>query len=144
MQHAVCPLRVTTGQRPSLPTFHSPALDPPFSASRVSSFPPFPHSPLAGNPPIGDTAPGALRQAEAPPGEHHERRLEMIARAFRPLLTILVTVLGLAFAASVFSPAARELIEDAVPVWEKTRPAEDKVREWLGLPARDRGLWPFD
>ena len=68
----------------------------------------------------------------------------MIARAFRPLLTILVTVLGLAFAASVFSPAARELIEDAVPVWEKTRPAEDKVREWLGLPARDRGLWPFD
>ena len=103
-----------------------------------------PLSPLADNPPIGDTAPGALRQAEAPPGEHHERRLEMIARAFRPLLTILVTVLGLAFAASVFSPSARELIEDAVPVWEKTRPAEDTVREWLGLPARDRGLWPFD
>lgn len=68
----------------------------------------------------------------------------MIARAFHPLLTILVTVLGLAFAASVFSPSAREFIEDAVPVWEKTRPAEDKVREWLGLPARDRGLWPFD
>jgi hypothetical protein len=68
----------------------------------------------------------------------------MIARAFRPLLTILVTVVGLAFAASVFSPTAREVIEGAVPLWEETRPAEDKVREWLGLPARDRGLWPFE
>lgn len=68
----------------------------------------------------------------------------MIVRAFRPLLTILVTLLGLAFIASVFSPAAREAIEGIVPVWEKTRPAEGTVREWLGLPARDRGLWPFD
>ncbi len=68
---------------------------------------------------------------------------EMIARAFRPLLTILVTVAGLAFVASVFSPAAREAIEGAVPLWEETRPAEDAVRDWLGLPARDRGLWPF-
>lgn len=68
----------------------------------------------------------------------------MIARAFRPLLTILVTVLGLAFVASVFSSAAREAIEDAVPLWEETRPAEDTVREWLGLPARERGLWPFN
>lgn len=68
----------------------------------------------------------------------------MIARAFAPLLTILVTVAGLAFAASVFSPAAREAIEEALPLWEETRPAEDTVREWLGLPARDRGLWPFN
>ena len=68
----------------------------------------------------------------------------MIARAFRPLLTILVTVLGLAFIASVFSPAARHAIEGAVPVWEKTRPAEDAVRDWLGLPPWDRGMWPFD
>ncbi|MDP1626418.1 hypothetical protein [Parvibaculum sp.] len=68
----------------------------------------------------------------------------MIARAFGPLLTILITVLGLAFIASVFSSTAREAIEGAVPVWEETRPAEDAVREWLGLPARDRGIWPFD
>jgi hypothetical protein len=70
--------------------------------------------------------------------------LEMIARAFRPLLTILVTALGLAFIASVFSPAAREVIEGAVPLWEETRPAEDAVRDRLGLPERDRGLWPFN
>ncbi|MDO8839053.1 MAG: hypothetical protein Q7V31_08985 [Parvibaculum sp.] len=67
----------------------------------------------------------------------------MIMRAFRPLLTILVTVLGLAFIASVFSPTAREHIEGAVPLWEETRPAEDTVREWLGLPERRRGPWPF-
>lgn len=58
---------------------------------------------------------------------------EMIARAFRPLLTLLVTVAGLAFIASVFSSATRDAIENAVPVWEQTRPAEDAVREWLGL-----------
>lgn len=67
----------------------------------------------------------------------------MIARAFRPLLTILVTAAGLAFIASVFSSDAREAIEGALPVWEETRPAEDAVREWLGLPERRRGIWPF-
>ncbi|PKQ02589.1 MAG: hypothetical protein CVT72_16795 [Alphaproteobacteria bacterium HGW-Alphaproteobacteria-11] len=68
---------------------------------------------------------------------------ELITRALRPLLTILVTVAGLAFIASVFSVDAREAIEEALPVWEQTRPAEDAVREWLGLPERRRGWWPF-
>lgn len=68
--------------------------------------------------------------------------MKFIADLFKPLLTLLVTAVGLAFIASVLSPAADELIEGWVPVWALAEPAEALVRGWLGLhEAADPSWW---
>ncbi len=69
---------------------------------------------------------------------------KFLSDLFKPLLTILITVIGLAFIASVVSPKADEMIEDWLPAWSMLEPAERQVRDWLGLsPETDPAWWHF-
>ena len=69
---------------------------------------------------------------------------KFLSDIFKPLLTILITVIGLAFIASVVSPRADEMIEGWLPAWEMLEPAERQVRDWLGLePGNRAGLVAF-
>ena len=70
--------------------------------------------------------------------------IKFFADLFKPLLTILVTVIGAAFIASVLSPRADEAIESWVPAWAMLEPAERQAREWLGLHQEtDPAWWHF-
>lgn len=59
----------------------------------------------------------------------------------KPLLTLLVTAVGLAFALSVVSPRIDAAIEERLPAWSRLDPAEARVREWLGLEEEDPPAW---
>ncbi len=59
-----------------------------------------------------------------------------IADLLKPILTILVTGLALAFLASVFSPVADGFIEDWIPAWARLDGAIEQCRTWLGLTQR--------
>ncbi len=68
-----------------------------------------------------------------------------IADLFRPLLTILVTVLGIAFIASVAWPPADDFIQQYLPVWGRLDPVIDQIRAWLGIhqPVEEPPWWKF-
>lgn len=68
--------------------------------------------------------------------------LKFLGDVFKPLLTISITVLGLAFAVSVASPPADTWIEARLPAWERLDPAKHQVRLWLGL-EEERPWWQF-
>jgi len=59
----------------------------------------------------------------------------------KPLLTLLVTALGLAFTLSVLSPRIDTAIEAQLPAWARLDPAQDRVRGWLGLEDEDEPAW---
>ncbi|MDF1768663.1 hypothetical protein [Maricaulis sp.] len=67
--------------------------------------------------------------------------MKFLADLFKPLLTILVTIVGLAFLASVLSPRADDVIESWVPLWATVEPAENMVRGWLGLHETAEPSW---
>ncbi|MEP3072396.1 hypothetical protein [Maricaulis sp.] len=67
--------------------------------------------------------------------------IRFLGDILKPLLTLLVTVVGLAFAVSVFSPAVDNAIETRLPVWTRLDPAQDRVRAWLGLEVEDEPAW---
>nr|WP_271185361.1 hypothetical protein [Maricaulis virginensis]GLK50968.1 hypothetical protein GCM10017621_04760 [Maricaulis virginensis] len=67
--------------------------------------------------------------------------IRFLGDILKPLLTLLVTVLGLAFAVSVFSPAVDNAIETHLPAWTRLDPAQDCVRAWLGLEEEDAPAW---
>lgn len=67
--------------------------------------------------------------------------IRFLGDILKPLLMLLVTVVGLAFAVSVFSPAVDNAIETRLPVWTRLDPAQDRVRAWLGLEAEDEPAW---
>jgi len=64
-----------------------------------------------------------------------------IADLFRPLLTLLVTVLGAAFIASVAWPPADAFIEQYLPVWGLLDPAIEQVRARLGIHQPEAAPW---
>ena len=67
-----------------------------------------------------------------------------IADLFKPLLTILATAFGLAFIGSVLSPGLNMWIETNIPLWHLMEPAENAVRDWLGLHTEaERSWWHF-
>ena len=68
-----------------------------------------------------------------------------IADLFRPLLTILVTVVGAAFIASVAWPPADDFIQQYLPVWGRLDPVIDQIRAWLGIhqPVEESPWWKF-
>lgn len=59
----------------------------------------------------------------------------------KPLLTLLVTAVGLAFVLSVISLRIDAAIEDRLPAWERLDPAKNAVRDWLGLAEEDEPSW---
>lgn len=59
----------------------------------------------------------------------------------KPLLTLLVTVIGAGFVMSVLSIRADTAIEDRLPAWERLDPAKNAVRDWLGLAEEDEAVW---
>ncbi|BDW99110.1 hypothetical protein [Maricaulis maris] len=70
--------------------------------------------------------------------------MKFLADLFKPLLTLLVTIVGLGFVASVLSPQVDALIESWVPAWAAVDPAEQVVRGWLGLDeAAEPSWWHF-
>lgn len=73
-----------------------------------------------------------------------EARVKYLVDLFKPLLTLLITLIGLAFIASVLSPRANALIEEWIPLWIVMEPAEQQVRDWLGLSTEsEAGWWHF-
>jgi hypothetical protein len=62
---------------------------------------------------------------------------------FQPLMTLLVTIIGIAFIASVVSVQADGFIQQYVPAWSIADGAVDQVREWLGLQREERPWWRF-
>ena len=69
-----------------------------------------------------------------------------VASLFKPLLTILVTVVGAVFITAVASPTADGFIEGHLPVWSQIDPVIDIVRDWLGIhqpepPAEPESPW---
>lgn len=70
--------------------------------------------------------------------------MKFIADLFRPLLTILVTVVGAAFIASVFWPPADDFIQQHLPVWGRLDPVIEQIRAWLGIhQPEDEPWWKF-
>jgi len=70
--------------------------------------------------------------------------MKFIADLFKPILTILVSVLTGAFLLSVFWPAADQWITAHVPAWAHLSPAIEQVREWLGVhQPEDKPWWRF-
>ncbi|MEQ8433782.1 MAG: hypothetical protein RIA71_06035 [Oceanicaulis sp.] len=59
--------------------------------------------------------------------------MKFVAAIFKPILTILVTVLAGALIVSVAWPGGDDFIQQHVPVWERLDPAIAQVREWLGI-----------
>ena len=71
--------------------------------------------------------------------------MTFVADLFRPLSTLLVTLLGGAFLASVAWPPADAFIEGHLPAWSHLDPAVDQIRAWLGIhqPAEPDPWWRF-
>ncbi|MCP2669547.1 hypothetical protein NHF40_01220 [Maricaulaceae bacterium EIL42A08] len=71
--------------------------------------------------------------------------MKFIADLFKPILTILVTVLVGAFILSVAWPAADIWIEGYLPVWGQLDPVIDQVRAWLQIhqPEEEPPWWRF-
>ncbi len=70
--------------------------------------------------------------------------MTFILDLFKPLLTILVTAIGLAFIASILSPEVDHWMDSRLSAWRLLQPAEDAVREWLGLhPETEPSWWHF-
>ena len=70
--------------------------------------------------------------------------LKFLGDVIKPILTLLFTVFGIAFIASILSPQAGALFEKWVPAWSIMDPALAVVRDWLGLgPEAPRGWWHF-
>lgn len=67
--------------------------------------------------------------------------MQFVADIFKPLLTILVTVVGLAFIGSVLSPSIDQWIENWIPAWGLIEPAEEQVRIWLGIHEEPEPAW---
>lgn len=59
----------------------------------------------------------------------------------KPLLTLLVTVIGAGFVVSVLSIRTDAAIEERLPAWERLDPAKNAVRDWLGLAGEDEPAW---
>lgn len=66
---------------------------------------------------------------------------KFVGDVLKPLLTLLVTVVGAAFVVSVLSIRADAAIEDRLPAWQRLDPAKNSVREWLGLAEEDEPAW---
>jgi hypothetical protein len=71
--------------------------------------------------------------------------MTFLSDLFRPLLTLLVTMLGVAFILSVAWPAADATIQSYLPVWGKLDPVIDQIRAWLGIhqPEEPDPWWRF-
>lgn len=71
--------------------------------------------------------------------------MKFVADLFRPILTLVVTVLAGAFLVSVFWPAADIWITEMVPAWGHVSPAIEQCRAWLGIhqPVEDTPWWRF-
>lgn len=67
--------------------------------------------------------------------------MKFILDVFKPLLTLLVTALGLAFIGSVLSPDVDQWLDHRIPAWQMLQPMEDWVREWLGLHDEPEPAW---
>lgn len=67
--------------------------------------------------------------------------IRFIGDILKPLLTVLVTVVGAAFIVSVLSIRADTAIENRLPAWERLDPAKNAVRGWLGLEDEDEPAW---
>lgn len=59
--------------------------------------------------------------------------MKFVIDLFKPILTVLVTILSGAFIASVLWPAGDALIESWIPAWAHLDPAVAAASEWLGL-----------
>ncbi|MGJ3233071.1 MAG: hypothetical protein ACFE0P_14875 [Oceanicaulis sp.] len=71
--------------------------------------------------------------------------MSFIADIFKPILTILVTVLGGAFILSVAWPAGDDFIQRHLPIWAELDPVIAQVRDWLGVhqPEEEAPWWRF-
>ncbi|MCC5994756.1 MAG: hypothetical protein JJU18_00095 [Oceanicaulis sp.] len=71
--------------------------------------------------------------------------MKFLSDLFRPILTIIVTVLVGAFVASVFWPAADIWITNQIPAWDHLSPAIEQCRAWLGIhqPQDETPWWQF-
>ncbi len=71
--------------------------------------------------------------------------MKFLADLFRPLLTLLVTVVGAAFVLSVAWPPADNFIQGYLPAWGHLDPAIDQIRVWLGIhqPVEETPWWKF-
>ncbi len=71
--------------------------------------------------------------------------MQFLADLFKPILTLLVTVIGAAFLLSVAWPAADHFIESYLPVWTQLDPVIEQIRAWLGIhqPEEEPPWWRF-
>jgi len=67
--------------------------------------------------------------------------MQFIADIFKPIFTILVTVLASAFIVSIAWPAGDAFIQQHLPVWERLDPVIAQVREWLGIHQPEETPW---
>ncbi len=63
--------------------------------------------------------------------------MKFVINLFKPILTLMVTLVSGEFIASVFWPAGDALIESWIPAWAYLDPAIAAVSEWLGLAEPD-------